>query len=41
MMLLLLGLMFICAVVPALLFMANLRSYVPPPLMRSDTPEAV
>jgi glycosyltransferase involved in cell wall biosynthesis len=40
MMLLLLGLMFICAVVPALLFMANLRSYVPPPLMRSDTPEA-
>jgi Glycosyl transferase family 2 len=32
-------LVFVCAVVPALLFIANLRSYVPPPLLRSDVPE--
>jgi hypothetical protein len=34
------ALVFVCAVVPALLFMANLRSYVPPLLLDSDAPVA-
>jgi glycosyltransferase involved in cell wall biosynthesis len=36
----LLGLAFICAVVPALMFVANLRSYVPPASLPSDAPRA-
>jgi glycosyltransferase involved in cell wall biosynthesis len=34
------GLVFVCAVIPALLFIANLRSYVPPPSPPNDASKA-